>query len=367
MYQYHSRHSKNQKKCKCCLTHFNIKKHKPHNHNAFYCPYCSKTLSLKVKRVSFDVFVCKNKLCPYRLDKIKSSFHHRDKISYTYRHINLQIHDVFNIIHNSKISSSFSFNFRKFNMDIFSKAITLKVNLKLSNRDTAIAMNDLFGIHISHSQISNYCLHAACFASLFNSSAPFVPSSSLVADETYIKVNGKKHYVWIIYDRIKETILSYHISDKRDSCACITAIVKAVKKFPSLPKSLKFASDAFTSYPLALQYVSKEFGIIFKHTFVKGFHAQDNENFDARIAKQQIERLNRTFKESYRVTTGYGSLKGAIASFELWMLYYNYLRIKKNNTINSLEFIKRKVNVSKLLMPAKWTMIINYTIENFVT
>ncbi|PGH21850.1 hypothetical protein RN96_01090 [Fusobacterium polymorphum] len=38
---------------------------------------------------------------------------------------------------------------------------------------------------------------------------------------------------------------------------------------------------------------------------------------DTRIAKQQIERLNHTFKESYRITTGYGTLKRAIASFEL--------------------------------------------------
>lgn len=56
-YEYHSRHSKNQKKCKCCNTHFNIEKIKKHMHNSFYCPYCKKTLSLRAKRASFDVYV----------------------------------------------------------------------------------------------------------------------------------------------------------------------------------------------------------------------------------------------------------------------------------------------------------------------
>ena len=116
-----------------------------------------------------------------------------------------------------------------------------------------------------------------------------------------------------------------------------------------------------------MQYVSKEFGIAFNHTFVKGIQVQENEDIQTRNAKQKIERLNRTFKESYRITTGYNTLKGAIASFELWMLFYNFLRIKDKYTINSIEFIKEKINISELLMPSKWTLIIDYSIKNFVT
>lgn len=366
-YEYHSRHSKNQKKCKCCNAHFNIEKMRKHTHNSFYCPYCKKALSLRAKRTSFDVYVCKNQKCSYRIEKKKTSKHHRDKISYIYRHINLQIDEIFNIIKDSKIVSKFSFYFKKFNMDIFSKALTIKVNLKQSNRNTAQAMKDLFGIEISHTQIANYCEYGAAFAALFNAHAPFKPSQNLVADETYIKINGKRHYVWIIYDRDKETVVSYHISNVRDTKACIVAIVKAINKYPELPKELNFASDAYTAYPLALQYVAKEYNIRIKHSFVKGLQIQTNEDSDTRIAKQQIERLNRTFKESYRITTGYGTLKGAIASFELWMLYYNYLRIKGDSTINSLEFIDKRINISNLLMPMKWTMIIKYIIQNYVT
>ena len=40
--KYHSCHSKNQKKCKCCNMHFNIEKSKKDTHNDIYCPYCKK-------------------------------------------------------------------------------------------------------------------------------------------------------------------------------------------------------------------------------------------------------------------------------------------------------------------------------------
>jgi len=175
--------------------------------------------------------------------------------------------------------------------------------------------------------------------------------------------------LWIIYDHDKETVVFYHISNTRDIKACITAIVKAINKYPEFSKELNFASDAYIAYPLALQYIAKEYNIKIKHSFVKVLQIQANEVvvLESRIAKQQIERLNRTFKENYKITTSYGTLKGTIASFELWMLYYNYLRIKGDSVINSLEFIDKRNNVSNLLMPVKWTMIIKYSIQNYIT
>lgn len=54
-----------------------------------------------------------------------------------------------------------------------------------------------------------------------------------------------------------------------------------------------------------------------------------------------LERLNRVFKESYRVTTGYATLDGAINSFELWSFYYNFLRVDyySNRAKNSLGYL----------------------------
>lgn len=370
--EFHSLHTKNQKKCKCCDYHFNIKSFQErnrHNHHKFCCPYCEKSLDKIKQKAAFDIFKCRNKDCPYRIQSKKHSKHHRDKISYIYRHYHIEIKDILSIINDSDVQSNFNFRFRKFNFDIFTKILTFSVNHKLSNRACSQAMTDFFGVKISHTQVANYCSNAASVIATLNHHAPVRISDSLVADETYIKVKGKIHYIWIIYDYHYGSVISYHISDKRDTEACITAIVKALHKYKDRPETINFLSDAYTAYPLALQYVSAHFNIEFKHNAVAGLKAQPGEDLTTRKAKQRIERLNRTFKESYRVTTGYSSLEGARKSFELWMFYYNFLRIKVKSVINSLSFIEEAIGTKfyNVFMPAKWQLILKYTIDNLVT
>ena len=44
-----------------------------------------------------------------------------------------------------------------------------------------------------------------------------------------------------------------------------------------------------------------------------------------------IERLNRTFKSTYRVSRGYDNYNGANYNVALWVAYYNFLRPHKHN------------------------------------
>ena len=72
--------------------------------------------------------------------------------------------------------------------------------------------------------------------------------------------------------------------------------------------------------------------------------------------KQMIERLNRTFKASYRLTCGYDNFDGANYSVALWVAYYNFLRphkFRKYKPLNELDELKGAEN-----MPAKWQMLI---------
>jgi transposase InsO family protein len=43
-----------------------------------------------------------------------------------------------------------------------------------------------------------------------------------------------------------------------------------------------------------------------------------------------IERLNRTYKASYRPTNGFDSIDGANYDLALWVAYYNFLRPHKH-------------------------------------
>ena len=70
-----------------------------------------------------------------------------------------------------------------------------------------------------------------------------------------------------------------------------------------------------------------------------------------------MERFNRTFKSSYRVTCGYGSDDGAAYSFALWLAYYNFLRPHPYtywDPLNELNELK-----SAETMPAKWQILIS--------
>lgn len=62
----------------------------------------------------------------------------------------------------------------------------------------------------------------------------------------------------------------------------------------------------------------------FDITQVIGLTNDDAVTKEFRPFKQLIERLNRTFKASYRVTCGYGDNNGAYYGVSLWVAYYTF-------------------------------------------
>ena len=75
------------------------------------------------------------------------------------------------------------------------------------------------------------------------------------------------------------------------------------------------------------------------------------------VGLRVVERLNRTFKSSYRVTCGYGSEDGALYGVSLWVAYYNFLRPHPYNywrPLNEIDQLKQADN-----MPAKWQILIS--------
>lgn len=108
--------------------------------------------------------------------------------------------------------------------------MTYHVNLKLSTRQTAHALAEVHGIKISHIQVANYALTAASVIKPFVDTFNYKPSKILAADETYIKVKGFKHYIWIVMDACKKSILGYQASDTRTVGPCIFSMRMAFDK-----------------------------------------------------------------------------------------------------------------------------------------
>ena len=359
-YIYDNNGSKGQFQCKICGKTFHESNHvtKP---LVLVCPYCGHTLQPIKDRKHFTIHKCINDKCSYYLKnhaKLPKGISNTEKSKYKLRYIYREFSvDFFKMDLHGLPSRAINFKYKKFNAHIMGLCLTYHVNLKLSTRQTKHALEEVHGIKISHTMVANYAMTAAAVIKPFVDTFDYKPSNILSADETYIKVKGIRHYVWIVMDACKKSILGYQVSDTRAVGPCILAMRMAFEKFKTFPnKALKFIADGYSAYPLARQQCMLNNDWNFDVTQVIGLTNDDAVSKEFRWIKQVVERLNRTFKSSYRVTCGYGSEDGALYGVSLWVAYYNFLRPHPYNywrPLNELEQLNKAGN-----MPAKWQMLI---------
>ena len=364
-YIYDNTGGRGQFECKICDFHFNRKTFFFNSH-IFKCPHCGHSLELKKFRKTFNIHKCVNPNCSYYINSLNSlsskdleeykTNPNKFKLHYIYREFKI---DFFKVDLYSLPKNASSLAFRKFSPHIMGLCLTYMVNCGLSTRKTRDVMREVHGVKISHVQIANYATTAAYCIKPFVDSFNYKPTNFLAADETYTKVKGAKRYVWFIMDAIKKSILGYRSSSSRDTGPCILAMRMAFDKFKTFPgKALKFIADGYTSYKLAEQQFKlhdkkfKDFSV----TQVIGLTNEDPISTEYRWLKQIIERLNRTFKHSYKVTNGYGSDDGASTHLVLFVAYYNFLRPHPYTYWKPLNEVKELEKTE--LMPAKWQILI---------
>ena len=359
-YIYDNNGGKGQYQCKVCHRTFHDNE-KDISKLHLLCPYCGHALSPVKDRKHFIVHKCTNNNCSYykqnlaKLPKdLPTSERHKYKLRYIYREFTV---DFFKMKLNQLPNWVSSFKFRKNNAHIMGLCLTYHVNLGLSLRKTSQALKDIHNINISHTMVSNYCRTAAILVKPFVDSFDYEPSTSLAADETYIKIKGIKGYLWLIMDTVSRSILGYQVSKSRDVGPCILAMRMAFEKFKEFPgKALKFIADGYSAYPLAAQQFAQQLGYEFDITQVIGLTNEDAVSKEFRPFKQLIERLNRTFKASYRITCGYDNDDGAYLGVALWVAYYNFLRphsARRWKPLNTVEALEAADN-----MPGKWQLLI---------
>jgi len=362
IYIYDNNGERGQFLCKVCdNTFFNVPpKPKP---GALYCPFCGQMLVKKKERKNFNIHKCVNNKCSFYLDSLKSlspedsaeyqQDKHKFKLRYIYREFTI---NFFKVDLSSMPKGAVNLTFRNFSAHVMGLCLTYNVNLGLSTRVTARALEEIHQVKISHVTVSNYAKTAAALVKPFVDHYDYKPSNYLAADETYTKVKGVRHYVWFIMDALKKSILGYQISNTRDVGPCILAMRMAFSKFKEFPgKALKFAADGYNAYKLAQQQFMLQ-DMDFNLIQVIGLTNDDPVSEEYRWLKQIIERLNRTFKFSYQVTNGYGSGEGSNTHVALFVAYYNFLRPHPYTywkPLNSIPEIEALPN-----MPAKWQKLI---------
>lgn len=367
-YIYDNNGNNGQYQCKVCKQTFS--KDLKSKLIKLQCPHCGYALEVKKDRKHFRVHKCINQKCSYYLQNLKklpkdlpSSEKYKYKLHYIYREFTI---DFFKVNLNEISNRATNFSFKKFNPHVMGLCLTYHVNLKLSTRQTAHALEEVHGIKMSHTTVASYALSAAAIIKPFVDNFEYKPSNILSADETYIKVKGISHYVWIVMDACKKSILGYQVSDTRAVGPCILAMRMAFDKFTDFPgKALRFVADGYSAYPLAKQQFELKENKIFDLTQVIGLTNDDAVSTEHRWVKQVVERLNRTFKASYRVTCGYGSEDGALYGVSLWVAYYNFLRPHTYSYWRPLNELKEFYGVDN--MPAKWQILIKLGMQTIQT
>ena len=333
IYLYKNNGSKGQILCKVCQNTF-FQETTASSRLKLRCPYCSHALIPKKDRKYFIVHKCINPKCPYYLhnlkrvdkDDLKEDYgKNKYKLHYIYREFTM---DFFKMDITTLPKNASSLKFTKNNAYVMSLCLTLHVNLGLSLRKTSQALKDLYGISVSHQMVANYCKTAAICIKPFVDTYPYEKGSTFAADETYIKVRGIKGYIWFIINVATRAVIGYQVSDNRTVGPCIMAMRMAFQHMTELPKNFRFIADGYSAYVLAAQQFLRQFGekFQFQITQVIGLTNDDAVSKEFRPYKQMIERLNRTYKASYRPTNGFDGYDGASYDLALWVAYYNFLR-----------------------------------------
>lgn len=364
---------KSQIKCKVCEKTFSTEKSYSQQ-VVRKCPFCGKKLTLIKSRSSFDIYKCMSPKCShYRAELKKLSKEDRKNYKQTPSAFSLHyITRVFNAsldrlesiqlkIEPSKIDLTRIRNSKH----VLGLALTYYVNYGLSLRKTALILHEVHDIKISHQTIANYAQAASHLLFPWMDSFKHDLNPYQCGDETYVKVLGKKAYVFFMCDVRKKIITSYRIYMKRDTFSAIDAFYSVLRKFKEISENLEFVVDGNPIYKAAQQYFQLK-RVFFKVTQVIGLTNDDPVSKEHRPAKQIIERLNRTFQYSYAVKNGFNTFAGANDFMCLFTTYFNFLR---NHTALGykppvqLDCLKKTHN-----MPSKWNILLdealNYYIES---
>lgn len=137
------------------------------------------------------------------------------------------------------------------------------------------------------------------------------------ADETVVKINGEKYYLWLCIDSETRFVMSWNLNKSR-GYECAFSLFEKVRTFGS-PKSI--VTDGWDSYIEPIKYTFDS-----EHIVV--------ENFSDYISNNLIESFNKTFKSWYKNLKGFKEYQSANSIISTFVFYYNFIR--KHSSLNDL-------------------------------
>lgn len=371
-YLYDNNGQTTQFKCKVC--DFTFMANKSYAEQvAHYCPHCGSKLTQEKDRDNYIVYKCRSYNCSFYKAN-KKSLSKEDKKRYKNNPHEFKLHYITRIFDASLEQleqlqavtkpSKVDLNRIRNSKHVLGLALTYCINYGLSLRKTALALYEVHDVKISHQTIANYLESTSHVLKPWLDNYKYNLNPDLCGDETYVSVLGKKAYVFFVCDTKQKIITSFNIFMKRDSFSAIQTLYSTIRKFKDdIPEKLHFVVDGNPVYKVAQQFF-KQRGIDFKLTQVIGLTNDDPVSTEHRPAKQVIERLNRTFKETYLVKNGFNSLERANEYMCLFTTYFNFLR--KHTSLKYKPPIELDILEGISNMPKRWLTLLEVATSSYI-
>jgi len=178
----------------------------------------------------------------------------------------------------------------------------------------------LFGVEISRMGVLKWVRKYSQQVKKFTNMKRPKLSGHWSVDEKFVKVKGKKGYLWIIKDKKRGFVISTVLSGNRKAGNAGKLFRKAKKS--GSPKSV--THDGYKGYP---KKVAKYFPDAEDQTS-KGFWHKHNNN--------STESTNSEFNGRYKTMRGFGCFESADKVIDGWTTHHNFVkRDRKRNKTNA--------------------------------
>jgi len=142
-----------------------------------------------------------------------------------------------------------------------------------------------------------------------------------LADETMLKVGGKKIWFFDVIDEKTRYLLASRLAQSRTIKEAALVMNEARKRAGKSPK--RIITDRLAAYIEGIEYV---FGGSAKHVQSKPFTDIDSTNI--------IERFQGTLKDRTKIIRGFKNLKAAELLTDAWLVHYNFF--KEHETLGNI-------------------------------
>lgn len=206
---------------------------------------------------------------------------------------------------------------------IIYQALSLYFDGNMSTRAISRFLRSSINLSVSHAAIHYWTKALAPWFQAVAST--FLPSLNLCsdewhADETFIKIKGITYYLWLLIDSETRFVISFILSDKRDSTQAYRLFHLAAASTRASPQVI--ITDHWDAYNQATA------------TFYPNASHYRYCDFTDERSNNTIEAFNKTFKAWYRTKKGFKAFESSLCLITTFIFHYNFLH--QHTSMNNL-------------------------------